>query len=79
MWYPWEVLLILQQLGPSTAVTLGFGSSTADLVVQGAGMLAVWAGPLPEQPNPLLMTLFWVACNLNYKRGYRYNIELKYI
>lgn len=78
LWYPWEVLLILQQLGQSTAVTLGFGSSTADLVVQGVDMLAAWAGPLPELPIPLLMTLFWVTCHLKYKRRYRYNIELNY-
>lgn len=50
------------------AVTLGFGSSTADLVVQGAGMSVVWAGFFPESPNPLLVTLFWVACNLKYER-----------
>lgn len=71
---PWEVLLILQHLGQST--TLGFGSSTAGLVVQGPGMLA---GPLPESPHPLPMALFCVACNLKYKRRYRYNIELNYI
>lgn len=43
------VPLFVQQLGQSPAVILGFDHSAAVLVLQGAAMSAVWAGPLWQQ------------------------------